>query len=142
MENNFIIVAVMCVIGAGFIYTGVSMMRLRAKLIESGKRAMAMVTNINLSTRTRGTKGNKRSVTVYNCVMEFIADDGTQTVRHSTEEMRMVGDTMEIAYLPENPRKFMLASQLTDSFINKIMPVGNVVIGAILLIAAVVAAFA
>ena len=138
MGNKFIIMvvlivmAVSCVIGVGAVYVGASFLRLRAKLLENGKRATATVTDVKVLTRWRDKRG-VRTFLVYDCTLEFMAGYKMQTFKRSTEEVRAVGDTMEITYLPDNPGKFMSTEQLTDSPMNQIRPLAAVAIGGVLM---------
>ena len=141
MDNNFFPSAILFICGGVLTYIGAAFLRLRAKLIEQGKRTTATVTNVSLSTITRGAKRNKRRVTVYNCNLEFMDGNRTQTIKHETESPRAVGETIEIAYLPDNPGKFMEVEQLTDSFKNKIIPLTSIITGVIVMIIGVVVFF-
>ena len=137
IENKLIFVAIYIVMGVGFLFIGITFLRLRAKLREQGKRATAEVTGVTTKRVTR----NKRSVTKYVCALEFRAGSAAQTVKYTTEQPRSVGEKIEITYLPDKPSKFIETGQLTDSAANKILPLIPVVIGVILLIAGAVAAF-
>ena len=137
MKENLIVTAILIILGVAFVFIGISSRRLRAKLIESGKRATATVTDVT----TRMVKrNNNRRVTQYVCKLEYPADNKTQTAKYSTETATVAGEKIEIAYLPDNPGKFMPADQLTDSAMNKILPLIFIVIGVILLIVGAIVA--
>jgi len=90
---------------------------LRHKLKQRGKHTMAEV--IDVSSRVRS--GRRRSVT-YVYTLEYMTEGERQTVKHSMgrRQSYVAGDKVEIAYLPEDPGKLMLAELLPNSIENLI----------------------
>ena len=134
MSENLIFVAVFIIIGAAFTFGGVTLYRMRAQLLERGVRVTAKVTDVS----TRQVTRNKKRVTQYDCVIEYMADSNRITNKHTSYNPCSPGDTIDIAYLPEAPKKFMTADNLTNSLFNKVMPFVLITIGVVLLILGVV----
>ena len=134
-----ILAGILFIVGAVFIYAGVSFLLKRGKMIKSGERATAKVLEVNVSTRKK--RINKRTVieNIYNCTLEYMTGYERQTVKYAAGEPRAVGDTIEISFSPDKPEQFMTADQLTNSPINTILPLVFVTIGAILLVVCAVA---
>ena len=82
---------------------------LRRKLKERGRYVTAEVTGVS--------KRMGRRSTTYVHTLEYMAGGERMTVSLSTNGRmsREVGDKIEIAYLPENPKRFMLAELLPNS---------------------------
>jgi len=142
MVGNFIGMAVGSFGGVVLVFVGASFLRTRAKMLEHGKSATATVLDVSVSTIRRGSKHHRRTVTEYNCTLEFMAGDKKQTVKYKTESATAVGDTIEIAYLPDNPGKVMPVDILdADSLENKFMPLVSIGIGVVWLIVCAIIAF-
>jgi hypothetical protein len=141
MDNNLIIVGALIIIGAGFIIHSALFLRKRAKMKERGNLTTATVTNVNISTKI--VKKNKRHVkkTIYACTLEYMSDNKQVSVKHSTEQPRAVGDTIEIAYLPDDPEQFMPAELLADTLTNKFTPFVFIAVGTLLLVVGAVIYF-
>ena len=88
---------------------GVRNFLLRRHLKERGRHVTAEVTGVS--------KHSGRRSTTYVHTLEYMADGERITVKHSTNRRMSheVGDKIEIAYLPENPKRFMLAELLPNS---------------------------
>jgi ankyrin repeat protein len=91
------------------VYSTVKTFLLRRNLKARGKRATAAVVDLSVS---RGTRRRRR--TTYHYTLEYTAGDERLTVHYSSAR-ELAGDTVEIAYLPEDPRKFLPAESLSNS---------------------------
>ena len=137
MNEFFIFTVIYIIVGVALIFGGVAHYKRREQFIERGVRVTATVTDVS----TRQVTRNKRRVTEYKCDIEYMADNKRITNKHTSFNSYSPGDTMEIAYLPEVPEKFMAAEKLTDKFSNKAMSYIIIAMGAIVLVVGVVFIF-
>ena len=141
MDNKLVLIGVLIIIGAAFVIIGALNLRKRAKLLERGKNTTAKVTNVTVTTKTVKKKDRDERKTVYNCTLEYMAENKLTTVKYSTEQPHVAGETMEVVYLPEAPEQYMLANTLSSTFLSKIVPMFFIGLGIVLLIVGVVMAF-
>jgi len=134
MNEFFIFTVIYIIVGVALIFGGVAHYKRREQFIERGVRVTATVTDVS----TRQVTRNKKRVTQYDCVIEYMADSNRITNKHTSYNPCSPGDTIDIAYLPEAPKKFMTADNLTNSLFNKVMPFVLITIGVVLLILGVV----
>ncbi|MCL1875474.1 MAG: DUF3592 domain-containing protein [Synergistaceae bacterium] len=91
------------------IFFAVSYFKKRRDLRERGIRASAILTNhIN-------TERSKKAST-YTYAIEYIVKDERQTATIKTRSRREIGETVEVAYLPEDPNQVMLAEDFAEDF--------------------------
>jgi ankyrin repeat protein len=99
--------------GVGFIFWEIWILYLRHELRKRGKHATATVVDVKVS-----YSGGKRKSRSYVNTLEFMAESERRTVTHRTKWALVVGDKLDIAYLPEKPSRFMLAELLPNTFGN------------------------
>jgi len=112
----FIVISV----GVLFLATGVFLviqtqksLRLRSALLECGVYTTATVIGVQ-----RNRVGRKGHSYTYTYTMEYMAGDERVTGKCMSLS-QLDGDTAEIAYLPEDPKQFMLAELLPDTLGSK-----------------------
>ena len=128
------------VIGAACVFIPIQFLLRRKKMLQEGIRAIATVIDVHagqiVSSNTTGPARRK-----YTYTLEYMAGSTLIAKKSTSESISQdytVGDKVEIAYFPDKPESFMFGDNLTDSPLNKIMPVVFAAIGAILLIVGVV----
>jgi ankyrin repeat protein len=98
------------VFAAFMIFLTVNFFTKRRAFGERGIRTMATVTDF----RTVNVKRLK----AHACTLEYMVDGLRKTAKVTATYRHKVGETVEIAYLPENHGKVMLTEELTDSAAN------------------------
>ena len=125
MDFMYVIAIFFVILGVVYLFRGISFMRLSAKLREQGKSATATVTDVSAK-RIGGRKTGR--YTAYYCTLKFTVGDKMKTAAwRTTKSKRVVGDTMEITYLPDNPDKFRTAEELADPAWDKAVLVPGII---------------
>ncbi|MCL1940515.1 MAG: DUF3592 domain-containing protein [Synergistaceae bacterium] len=86
----------------------VSFFKKRRAFRERGIRVQATVVHYSES------KGRRRS-TIYTYTMEYMLKGERQTAACQTYNWHEVGETVEAAYLPEDPKQAMLAEDFAET---------------------------
>ncbi|MER7585335.1 DUF3592 domain-containing protein [Kitasatospora sp. NPDC097691] len=84
--------------------------RLRARTLAQGLTARARCLETYLTVETRGTGSERRTSTERHVIMGFRTADGRDVrFRDGSGAPRVVGDQVPVRYLPERPRRAVIA---------------------------------
>ena len=120
-------------IAAFMIFFTVSFFKKRRAFRERGVRVQATITDFR-------TVRIRRSTT-HTCTIEYMADGERQTAKCGTKRRYEVGETVEAAYLPEDPKQVMLADDFDDTAANSVH--GSILVGVcgVIVVAMAIGAF-
>jgi hypothetical protein len=142
MNDELIITAIFLIMGVAFVLIPIRFILLRNKMLQIGIRTMATVVDVQVGQIVRNKSGQVNRKYTY--TLEYVADY-TRITKKSTSttisQDYVIGDKVEIAYFPDNPKSIMFGYNLTDSPLNKIGPAVFVAVGAILIIVSAIMLF-
>ena len=133
-EMSFPII-ILIIIVAISIFSAVSFFRKRRAFRGRGVRVPAAVTHFSESKGRRGAR-------TYFCTVEYMLKGERQIAACKTYNRHEVGETAEIAYLPEDPKQVMLTEDFAGTIVNRVRSVISVVTGVLALVVVVPALIA
>ena len=141
MNDDIFITAIFLILGAVFVFIATRFILLRSKMLRVGIHTTATISDVKVGNTVRTKTGPKRKYTYsleYKAGATYIT---TKSTFKTSKQDFIVGDKVGIAYFPDKPKSIMFEYNLTDSPLNKVIPVVLVAIGAVLIIIGLVWVF-